>query len=140
MFKQLALKLEEGAQFIAQEREKVTFNVNDTKEIEKWEQKMKAENQSPISSFYSKFIKVAAKNKDMLRQSQEGSNSSRKQFTGSKGPKKGPPRGNKFPGKQKGKGNSKDSPKGKNFSKKKQSGGKQFSAKNKKNAAVLKRK
>ena len=62
-FKQLVEKMEENAQFIATEREKVTFSVHDADQIKKWEENMKNENKSPISKFYRRFIEIEAKNK-----------------------------------------------------------------------------
>ena len=62
-FKQLVEKMEESAQFIASERERVTFSVQDADEIKKWEQSMEKEGKSCISKFYKKFVEIEAKNK-----------------------------------------------------------------------------
>ena len=131
MFKQFAVKLEEAAQFIAQEREGVSFGVNDTKEIEKWEESMKAAGRSPLTPFYTKFVKISNKNKDALRLAEKKSNSAanthlEKSFGGSKFSEKHN-KGKKSPMNVSGEK--------KNFTRK-QSGGNKFSGKKKQFGSV----
>ena len=72
--------MEESAQFIASERERVTFSVQDADEIKKWEQSMEKEGKSCISKFYKKFVEIEAKNKAAKNLSYSNSDNEMKSY------------------------------------------------------------
>lgn len=66
--KQLIEKIQQNSQFIENERKKVTFNLNDLKQIEGWEAQIKSKG-TPIDTFFESWNKVR-----MIKKSKEATN------------------------------------------------------------------